>query len=217
MVTIRWVMAWLGNGFGCSMKDERMCKTWHVVGVRLWWMMIWCVKSTKECVTTDVPQYLVCPCILHRFQGLYDIVSSHLGYWKVCAQWVPKMLTEEHKNNVLLVLWYFWCAITRKETACWAILWQEARHGVTCNKKQQSLHWKHTGSPKMKKFKQTFSTRKIMCTVLWDRQGVLSVEFLPQGTTKKLCCLLWNAEEAKACNSKQKARNAECHHSFASR
>jgi len=25
---------------------------------------------------------------------LYDIVSSHLGYRKVCAQWVPKMLTE---------------------------------------------------------------------------------------------------------------------------
>ena len=33
----------------------------------------------------------------------------------------------------------------------------------------------------------------------------------------KLCCLLWNAAEAEACNSKQKARNAECHHSFASR
>jgi len=32
-------------------------------------------------------------------------------------------------------------------------------------------------------FKQTTSTRKIMCTVLWDRQGVLLVEFLPQGTT----------------------------------
>jgi len=32
-------------------------------------------------------------------------------------------------------------------------------------------------------FKQTISTRKIMCTVFWDRQGVLLVEFLPQGTT----------------------------------
>ena len=31
-------------------------------------------------------------------------------------------------------------------------------------------------------FKQTISTRKIMCTVFWDRQGVLLVEFLPQGT-----------------------------------
>jgi len=31
-------------------------------------------------------------------------------------------------------------------------------------------------------FKQTISTRKIMCTVFWNRQGVLLVEFLPQGT-----------------------------------
>jgi len=30
---------------------------------------------------------------------LYDIVSIHLGYRKVCARWVPKMFTEEHKNQ----------------------------------------------------------------------------------------------------------------------
>ena len=30
---------------------------------------------------------------------LYDTVSSHLGYRKVCARWVPKMLTEEHKKT----------------------------------------------------------------------------------------------------------------------
>jgi len=54
---------------------------------------------------------------------------------------------------------------------------------ITPESKQQSLHWKHTGSPKRKKFKQMFKTRKIMCTVFWDRQGVLLVEFLPQGTT----------------------------------
>jgi len=54
---------------------------------------------------------------------------------------------------------------------------------ITPESTQQSLHWKHTGSPKRKKFKQTFSTRKITCTVVWDRQGVLLVEFFPQGTT----------------------------------
>ena len=31
--------------------------------------------------------------------------------------------------------------------------------------------------------KQTISTRKIMCTVFWDKQDVFLVEFLPQGTT----------------------------------
>jgi len=33
------------------------------------------------------------------------------------------------------------------------------------------------------KFKQTTSTQKIMCTVFWDRKGVLLVDFLPQGST----------------------------------
>jgi len=32
-------------------------------------------------------------------------------------------------------------------------------------------------------FKQRISTTKIMCTVFWDRQGVLLVEFLSQGLT----------------------------------
>ena len=54
---------------------------------------------------------------------------------------------------------------------------------ITPESKQQSLHWKHTSSPKRKKFKQMFSTRKITCTVFWDRRGVLLVEFLPQDTT----------------------------------
>ena len=99
VVTMRWVMAWLGNGFGCSMKDERTCTMKREVGVHLWWMMIWCVRSTKDCLTTDVSQFLICPCTFLRFQGLYDIVSSHLCYRKVCARWVPKMLTEEHKKT----------------------------------------------------------------------------------------------------------------------
>ena len=57
MVTIRWVMAGLGNGFGCSMKEERMRTMRRDVGIHLWWMMIWCVSSTKECVTRDFPNF----------------------------------------------------------------------------------------------------------------------------------------------------------------
>ena len=37
---------------------------------------------------------------------LYDNVSSHLGYRKVCAQWVPKMLTGKHKKQFVA------CALT---------------------------------------------------------------------------------------------------------
>jgi hypothetical protein len=54
---------------------------------------------------------------------------------------------------------------------------------VTPESKQQSIEWRHTSSPIKKKFKQTISTRKIMCTVFWDSKGFLLVEFLPQGST----------------------------------
>ena len=37
-------------------------------------------KINENCVTTDFPQFLICPCTFHRFQGMYDIVNSHLGY-----------------------------------------------------------------------------------------------------------------------------------------
>jgi histone-lysine N-methyltransferase SETMAR len=54
---------------------------------------------------------------------------------------------------------------------------------VTPESKQQSMEWRHTSSPIKKTFKQTISTRKIMCTVFWDRKGVLLVELLPQDST----------------------------------
>ena len=52
--------------------------------------------------------------------------------------------------------------------------------------------------------------------ILGQTRCSLGKIFVPRHSTK-LCCLLGNAEEAEACNSKQKAQNAENHHSFASR
>jgi len=32
--------------------------------------------STKECMTTDVSQFVICPCTFLRFQGLYSVTLS---------------------------------------------------------------------------------------------------------------------------------------------
>ena len=117
---------------------------------------------------------------------LYDIVSSHLGYRKVCSRWVPRMLTEEHKKQRVACALTFLMRYHKEGDGMLShIVTRDEKwvSRITPESKQQSLHWDHTGSLKRKKFKQTFSTRKIMCTVFWDRQGVLLVEFLPQGTT----------------------------------
>ena len=107
---------------------------------------------------------------------LYDIVSSHLGYRKVSGRWVPKMLTEEHKKQcVACALTFLMCYHKEGDDMLSHIVTEDETwvSHITPESKQQSLHWKNTGSPKRKKLKQTFSTRKIMCTVFWDRQGVL--------------------------------------------
>jgi len=49
--------------------------------------------------------------------------------------------------------------------------------------KQQSCKWRHSTSPKPKKFKQMQSAGKVMATVFWDRKGLLLIDFLPRGTT----------------------------------
>jgi len=146
------------------------------------------VRKVNERVCDDRP-YTVSDLSLHFPQIsitlLYDTVSSHLGYQKVCARWVSKMLTEEHKKQRVACLLTF---LMRYHKEGDGMLSHTVTGGetwvfhITPESKQHSLHWKHTGSPKREKFKQTFSTRKIMCTVFWDRQGVHLVEFLPQGT-----------------------------------
>jgi hypothetical protein len=41
----------------------------------------------------------------------------------------------------------------------------------------------HTFTKQAKKISKTLSVRKLMATVFWDRKGVLTVEFMQQGTT----------------------------------
>ena len=117
---------------------------------------------------------------------LHEIVSEKLAYRKLCARWVPKQLTEEHKMKrrasalVFLTLYreqeddFLNQIVTGDET--WV-------SHTTPETKSQSMEWRHTSSPVKTKFKRTISSRKIMCTVFWDRKGVLLVDFMPPGTT----------------------------------
>ena len=173
-----WVMLWLGNGFGCSIKDEITCTMRREVGVPLWWMMICCVRSTKECVTTNVSQFFICPCTFLKFQGLHSMTLS-VVIWVIgkCMHDGSPICSQRSTNNsVLHMLWHFWCAITRKETACWAILWQETRHGCLISHLNQnsspctgSLLARRKGRSSSRRFQQGRScapycgTDKVFC------------------------------------------------------
>ena len=49
--------------------------------------------------------------------------------------------------------------------------------------KQQSMQWRHSGSPRPKKFKTQQSAGKVMATVFWDKEGILMTNYLPKGQT----------------------------------
>ena len=47
--------------------------------------------------------------------------------------------------------------------------------------KQQSLEWRHSGSPRPKKFRVQKAARKVLASIFWDQVGILLVDYLPKG------------------------------------
>jgi histone-lysine N-methyltransferase SETMAR len=117
---------------------------------------------------------------------LHEIVSEKLAYRKLCARWVPKQLTEEHKMKRRASALAFLTRYREQEDDFLNQIVTGDETWVshtTPETKRQSMEWRHTSSPVKTKFKRTISSRKIMCTVFWDRKGVLLVDFMPPGTT----------------------------------
>ncbi|KAJ4427979.1 hypothetical protein ANN_23992 [Periplaneta americana] len=118
---------------------------------------------------------------------LGEIVSQHLGYHKICARWVPRQLSDQHKTQRMASASTF---LMRYHTDGDAFLDQIVTGDETWvshnspETKRQSRQWHHPSSPKKpRKFKQTLSTQKVMATVFWDREGVLLLDFMPKSTT----------------------------------
>ena len=107
-----------------------------------------------------------------------EMMVAMLEYSKVCAWWVPQMLTQEHHLQVCQDLSnqheaegesFLDCIITGDKTWC---------YHYEPESKRQSMEWRHVNSPSKKKFKTLPSVGKLMCTVFWDRKGVILLDFL---------------------------------------
>ena len=49
--------------------------------------------------------------------------------------------------------------------------------------KQQSMEWRHSGSPLPKKFRVQNSAGKVLPSIFWDQDGILLIDYLPKGQT----------------------------------
>ena len=49
--------------------------------------------------------------------------------------------------------------------------------------KQQSMEWRHSGSPHPKKLRVQKSIGKVLTSIIWDQDGILLIDYLPKGQT----------------------------------
>ncbi|KAJ4437194.1 hypothetical protein ANN_17329 [Periplaneta americana] len=161
-------------------KINRLCRTKHYGLTSS--LVRQCIMENRRFTITELSSHF--PQISRSL--LHEIVIKHLLFKKMCARWVPKNLTSEHKMQRLGAALIFLqryhddgdefldSIVTGDET--WI-------SHFTPETKQQSMHWRHSGSPVRTKFKQTLSVRKVVYTVFWDRKGILLIDFLPRGET----------------------------------
>ncbi|CAK1581831.1 unnamed protein product [Parnassius mnemosyne] len=115
------------------------------------------------------------------YERTQNIIVNELGFHKVSARWLPRLLSVEQKRTRLTIsrdcLQLFEADaddflnrfVTMNET--WV-------HYCTLETKQQSKHWRRPGSPPPKKAKSILSANKVMASVFWDSKGVIMIDYL---------------------------------------
>jgi len=114
-----------------------------------------------------------------------------LCYRKICARWVPQLLTEDHKGQQK--------AITSELLQRYQHEGDDFLHHIVTGDeswfhhfepetKRQSMEWYHMHSPSKKKAKTVPSAVKVMGIVFWDAEGLILAEFLEPGQTITAAC-----------------------------
>lgn len=120
------------------------------------------------------------------YARVQNIIHAELGMKKLSAKWVLKCLSNEQKKARVEaskgILKFFRQdkagfldrIVTMDET--WLFCYDPET-------KQQSMQWRHAGSPRHKKFRQVRSKEKVLASVFWDCSGIIMIEYLNYGET----------------------------------
>jgi histone-lysine N-methyltransferase SETMAR len=111
----------------------------------------------------------------------HSIIMEHLRFSKVCARWVPRLLTRNQKQaqqgicqGLLIPYEQEGNNFLHRIVSCdesWA-------HHYTPESKTGSVEWQRRGGHCPVKAKMRLSAGKVLTTIFWDWKGVLLVDFL---------------------------------------
>jgi len=109
-----------------------------------------------------------------------------LGHRKVCARWVPRLLTEDHEGQRKAITSELLQRYRHKgDNFLLRIVTGDESwfHHFEPEMKRQSMEWRHLHSPSKKKAKTVPSAARVMGTDFWDAEGLILAEFLEPGQT----------------------------------
>ena len=89
----------------------------------------------------------------------YELMHNKLGFHEVCAKWVPKQLTEVHKQTSVDIYINIWIAMVTNEIYSYTESSLMTKH-YKPESKRQSMEWKPPQSPCNIKLKNPTIRRK---------------------------------------------------------
>jgi len=125
-------------------------------------------------ITTDrwLTVRYIAACLKLSYGITHHVITNALGYNKVCARWVPRILMPE-KKQVRLATSHddlsLYNADPAKFLRRYVTMDETWAHHFEPETKQQSKQWKHVTSPTPVKFRKIASAGKIRASVFWMR------------------------------------------------
>lgn len=118
--------------------------------------------------------------------SVFTLLHKHLNMSRVCARWIPRLLTPDQKANRVAVCEYWKQCVQEEGEAWWKTIITADETWVYCydpEMKQQSTQWVEKGGPPPKKARVQKSAAKAMVITFFDYKGMVYTHVVPHGTT----------------------------------
>ena len=115
-----------------------------------------------------------------------NALTSDLGLRKRCARWVPRLLTQEHKDERIRCVHLFKRRAFQEGLAFWDKIITTDESWIsfsTPETKEQSRQWVQKGSKAPIKAKRSPIEKKVMVIPFFTNQGLIYTHFVPKGQT----------------------------------